>query len=225
MDKKVPSIILFTIIIMGQILAACSVETPVIEKAPSLPTNSTSPLQIVQSPTITVAQTSENTGTSTFPIISVPDFPTPQEKISSNIVQDGPFYFDTRFFRDATFGKNPVASSLYSDLEEIGIYWVWEYHGPELPPPVTIYWGVVPDIAEMLQQYQYKSNGIKDGDKNGWIGGAILPSGSKAGDQIKAVVEIKTTEKIYGTVLRFTLKNGERGLEPDEISVQALSTQ
>jgi len=210
---------------MGQILSACSMRTSDdIGTSALSPTSSTSPLPTVGSANVSFTQTSENAITATFPAISVPEFPTPQESISSHIVQDGPFTFDFRFFRDVVFGKNPVASSLYSDLEGIGVYFVWEYHGPALPPPATVYWGIDPNIVELLQQYQYKENGIKDGDKNGWTGGLILPEGSKVGDRIRAVVKIETKEKIYGAELWFTLQRGSRGLEPTEISVQALSS-
>ncbi len=61
-------------------------------------------------------------------------FPTPEEPLSIGVVQDGPFVFDLRFFRDSIFGTNPITTSLYSDLEEIGIYFVWEYR--DKPPPL-----------------------------------------------------------------------------------------
>ncbi|MCE5209500.1 MAG: hypothetical protein LLG42_14460 [Chloroflexi bacterium] len=160
--------------------------------------------------------------TPTPPTISVSAFPTPGEPISSNAIQDGPFTFDIRFYRDVIFGKNPVASSLYSDLEGIGVYFVWEYHGPDLPPPVTVYWGIDPDVSALLSQSDYARNGIKDGDQNGREGGLTLPMGSKAGDQLKAVLKIETQDKIYGAAINFVLKEGEHGLEPDNVTIQSL---
>lgn len=84
-----------------------------------------------------------------------------------------------------------------------------------------------PFIVENNKIYltEYQNNGIKEGDKNGWTGGLIFPYDSQAGERIEAVIKIATTEKSYGAVLQFTVQAGENGLEPADVSIQALSTQ
>lgn len=154
--------------------------------------------------------------------IMVPHLPTPEQPLGGGTIQDGPFKFDLRLFRDPAFGTKPVASSLYSDLEGIGVYSVWEYHGPDLPAPVTIYWGVEPDIYSLLSQARYVQEGIRDRDSDGREGGLILPKGSQAGDKLKAVLKIETQNKTYGAVMNFTLTEGAQGLEPANVSVQSL---
>lgn len=227
MDKKLLILFLSLVAITEQMLSACSATMPYTAVPTFTQTNSLSPLS--PTPSITIPATSTlgagDRRAADPLVISVSGFPTPQEPLSSSVVQDGPFTFDLRFYRDPIFGKNPIAPSLYSDLEGIGIYVVWEYHGPALPPPATIYWGVDPDLSPLLQQSEYQSNGIKEGDKNGWTGGLILPYDSQAGEQIEAVIKIVTTEKSYGAVSYFTLQAGENGLEPAEVSLQVLSTQ
>ena len=214
------------IIILGQFLTACSTQKQLAKTNTFEPINSA----FLGLPT----QTQSVFATQSFPDaytpipttinIYVPSFPTPEEVVSNEVVQDGPFTFDLRFYRDAALGANPIAPSLYSDLEGIGIYFVWEYHGPDIPPPVTVYWGIDPDISSLLSQSEYTSEGIKDGDKDGREGGLILPKVSKEGDQLEAVVKIETQNKTYGAVIRFFLKAGEHGLEPDNVTVHPLDT-
>ena len=85
--------------------------------------------------------------------------------------------------------------------------------------------GIDPDLSSLLQQSEYQTNGIKDGDKNGWTGGLILPVNSHSGYQLKAMLKIDTTERSYGAILQFTLQEGENGLEPADVSIQALGVQ
>ncbi len=134
---------------------------------PAEPTNTTTQPSSTGLPTIFVSQTPEKMETSTPQIIIVTDFPTPRDPFSSDVVHNGPFTFDIRFFRDARFRNNPIAPSLFSDMEENGIYFMWEYQGPGLAPPVTINWGIDPDIVELLQQSEYQTHGIKNGDSKG----------------------------------------------------------
>ncbi len=148
--------------------------------------------------------------------------PTPVQPLGGGAVQDGPFTFDLRLHRDPAFGANPVAPSLYSDLEGIGLYSVWRYEGPDLAAPVAVYWGVEPASSELLSQAGEK--GVKDGDSDGRDGGLILPQGSRAGDGVRAILKIETAGKTYGAVLSFTLKEGEQGLEPADVAVQPLGT-
>ncbi|MHC1772542.1 MAG: hypothetical protein AB9907_12590 [Flexilinea sp.] len=80
-----------------------------------------------------------------------------------------------------------------------------------------------PNISSILQQYKYVEEGIRDGDNDGREGGLILPKGSKEGDQLEAVLKIDTQNKTYGAVIRFLLKLGDRGLEPEKVTVHSLS--
>lgn len=152
----------------------------------------------------------------------VPYLLTPEQPLGGGTIQDGPFKFDLRLYRDPAFGAKPVAPSLYSDLEGIGVYSVWEYHGPDLAGPVTVYWGIEPDVSALLSQAQYVQEGVHDGDSNGRSGGLILPVGSQAGDVVRAILKIETTQETYGAVMSFILKEGSQGLEPTEVSVQSL---
>jgi hypothetical protein len=152
----------------------------------------------------------------------IPDLPTPEQPLGGFTIQDGPFNFDLRLFRDPVFGTKPVASSLYSNLEGIGVYSVWEYHGPDLTGPVTVYWGIEPDVSALLSQKNFDQERVQDGNSGGRSGGLILPVGSQAGDVVRAILKIETTQKTYGVVMSFILKEGSQGLEPTEVSVQSL---
>ena len=169
----------------------------------------------VLTPTETAAPLSERT-------IRIPHLPTPEQSLGGGTVQDGLFTFDLRLYRDPRLSANPVAPSLYSDLEGIGIYAVWGYQGPGLSAPVTVSWGVEPDVEELLQQAQYIQDGVQAGDGDGRNGGILLPAGSQAGDVVRAILKIETAQKTYGAVMGFTLKEGGQGLEPADISVQPL---
>ena len=206
--RKIPFSLLF---ILSLILAAC---------APQQPAPITVATQIVQ--TATATQPSLSTGTPAPAPIVESSLPTPGQALSSALIQDGPFTFDIRFHKDSAFSANPVAPSLYSDLEGIGLYFAWEYHGPALPPPVTISWGVDPIYLPMLSAFS--ETGLKDGNTGGRDGGLILPKGSQVGEHTEAVIKIEADGKAYGAIVEFSLKNGEKGLEPDNVQVIPLST-
>ena len=154
--------------------------------------------------------------------ITVLDLPTPGQPLEGGTIQDGPFRFDLRLFRDPVFGTKPVAPSLYSDLEGIGIYSVWEYRGHDLAGPVTVYWGIEPDVSALLSQDAYVQEGVHDGDSDGRSGGLILPAGSRAGDVVRVMLKIETMQKTYGALMKFMLTEGAQGLEPTHVSVQSL---
>lgn len=222
MNKSFYIVFFISIIILDLFFTACSTGIQSAQIDTFTPTNLAFPVFPTKSPTVFITQNSTEEDMAKSTTIYVPSFPTPEQPLSIGVVQDGPFVFDLRFYRDSIFGTNPITTSLYSDLEEIGIYFVWEYHGPNLPPPVTVYWGIDPDISSLLQQYKYVKEGIKDGDKDGREGGLILPKGSRVGDQLEAVIKIETQDKTYGAVIRFLLKLGDRGLEPDNVTVHSL---
>ncbi len=216
------SILVFFILVSGQVLTGCSPEKQSATVNPIESTKTAELTSLTRLSTVFASLTPGKIETSTPPTILIPAFPTPQDPISSVVVQDGPFTFDIRFFRDAKFRNNPVAPSLYSGMEGIGIYFTWKYQGPDLPPPATVYWGIEPNIVELLQQSEYQTNGIKDGDSNGWVGGLSLPSGSKVGDQFEALIKIDAQGKSYGAVIRLSIQEGEKGFEPRDITVESL---
>jgi len=162
---------------------------------------------------------------STPDYLIVPNIPAPEHSLGGGIVQDGPFIFDLHLYRNPVFSANPVTPSLYSDLEGIGIYAVWEYQGPDLAGPVTTYWGIDPAISALLSQEKYLQEGVKQGDSDGRNGGLILPQGSQVGDVISVILKVDTTHGTYGTVLIFTLEeNADQEFVPTDISVQTLKT-
>lgn len=151
--------------------------------------------------------------------------PTPTGVLGGGTVQDGPFTFDLRIFQDPTLTSQPVAPSLYSDLPGFGSYLYWSYTGTEVIGPVTTYWGTEPQVEQLLQA-TYSL--VRVGSSGGRTGGIILPGGpmqpgqSKVGDREHLVLKVTTPSGEYGGVLAFTLKQGTNGLEPVDISVEAL---
>jgi len=131
--------------------------------------------------------------------------------------------FELYLYRDPVFSKNPVAPSLYSDLEGIGIYAVWKYQGSDLAGPVTTYWGIEPAISALLSQKKYLQEGVKQGDSDGRDGGLILPESSQVGDVISVILKVETAQGTYGAVLLFILnENEDHEFVPTDISVQTL---
>lgn len=154
----------------------------------------------------------------------VPNIPAPEQpSLGGGIIQDGPFVFDLHLYREPLFSADPIAPSLYSDIEGIGVYAVWKYQGPDVADPVAIYWGNEPNLSVLLSQEKYLQAGIKQGDGDGRNGGLILPEGSRVGDVIRVVLKVDTAHDTYGAVLIFILgENDEHELVPVDITVQAL---
>ena len=206
-------------------LVSCSASLPsALLPTMTLPAPTLSPTEITTAPP---AIPSEPTPTETVTLlseisISIPHLPTPGQPLGGEVVQDGPFTFDLRLYRDPALGANPVTPSLYSDLEGIGVYAVWGYQGPDLPAPVTVFWGIEPDVSELLQQAQYVQDGVQAGDSDGRSGGIILPDGGRVGDVVQAILKIETDQETYGAVMSFTLKEGGQGLEPADVTIQSL---
>jgi hypothetical protein len=159
--------------------------------------------------------------------ITVSHQPTPEQPLGGGTIQDGPFVFDLRLFRNPSFSKQPVASSLYSDLEGIGAYMYWSYQGSDAIGSVETYWGTLP-FLDQLQSETYTS--ISFGSRGGRTGGVLLPGGSgsslpgesKTGDRIQVALKVYTPNGDFGAVLHFTLNQGANGFEPTDISVDVL---
>jgi hypothetical protein len=224
---------------LANLLASCSTPWTIAE----LPTV-TSPAQTFQpagsstaSPGVPVeptpsAQTSLleaspiETGTSVPEAsITVPDQPTPEEPLGGGTIQDGPFLFDLRLFRDPTLSQQPITTSLYSDLNGVGTYMYWFYQGPDVIGPVETYFGTLPSL-DQLSQASYPS--ISLDSSGGRTGGIVIPGGfflsgeSKVGDRIRLALKVVTPKGKYGAVLGFTLKQGANGFEPTDISIDVL---
>jgi len=148
-----------------------------------------------------------------------------QNVIASGTVRDGPFIFDLRLFRDSTLNQQPVATSLYSDLNGIGAYMLWSYQGSETIGPVETYWGTLPSL-DQLRSESFPS--ISQGASGGRTGGILLPGGfflpgkSEAGDRVLVVLEVVTPIGNYGGVIVFTLFQGNHGYEPTDINFEVM---
>lgn len=167
------------------------------------------------------------------PSASIQDFsltpqPTPGNIIGGGTIKNGPFIFDLRLFRDSSFNQQPVATSLYSDLDGIGEYMYWFYQGNDKIGPVETDWGTLPDLLNGLPSAS--SPVIEKGSSGGRTGGVLLPGGpflagkSSAGDQIQLALKVLTPNGNYDAVLQFTLSQGTNGFEPINISVVNLPT-
>jgi hypothetical protein len=155
----------------------------------------------------------------------IPLQPTPTDTIGGGTVENGPFFFDLRLFHDSSFNQQPVASSLYSDMNGIGSFMYWCYQGNKPSGPIETYWGTLPQLNQLLQE-TYVS--VQPGSCGGRTGGIMLPGGSflsgesKAGDQVQVVLKVRTADGEFGATISFTLTQGSNGFEPIDISVKPL---
>ena len=117
----------------------------------------------------------------------------------------------------------PAITSLYSDLNGVGIYKSWVYQGPNLNGPVSLYWGTFPQLNPFVE-YPSLTNGQGDGGLGGVLlpGGAFMPGESKPGDMVQIVMKLITPQSEYGAVLTFTLQLGANGFEPMDVRVDVL---
>jgi hypothetical protein len=141
------------------------------------------------------------------------------------VIESGLFRFDLRLFYDASLNQQPVATSLYSDMNGIGSVMYWCYQGSEPIGPVETYWGTLPQLDQLLQEtYEL----IQPGSCGGRTGGVLLPGGffmsgeSKVGDRVQVALKVRTGDKEFGAVISFTLTQGPNGFEPINISVTPL---
>jgi hypothetical protein len=151
--------------------------------------------------------------------------PTPENVIDGGTVLDGPFTFDLRLIRDPSLTRQPVAPSLFSDMEGFGTYMYWSYTGSEVMGPVTTYWGTEPQVDQLLQATYAQVQMGSSGGRTGGIllpGGSVMPGQSKAGDRERVVLKVSTPGGDHGAVLLFTLKQGANGFEPVDVSVEVL---
>lgn len=164
-----------------------------------------------------------------IPLISEPLFvplqPTPQSVVGGGMVESGPFLFDLRLFYDASFNRQPITSSLYSDMDGIGSFMYWCYQGNEPSGPIETYWGTLPQLNQLSQETYVL---VQPGSCGGRTGGIMLPGGlflegeSKVGDQIQVALRVKTLDGEFGAILIFTLTQGPNGFQPIDISVEPL---
>lgn len=154
-----------------------------------------------------------------------PPQPTLENILGGGTVQDGPFTFDLRLYRDPRLTRAPVAPSMYSDMEGIGAYMYWFYMGSEPVGPVETYLGTLPQLDQLLQA---TFDSIRLGSSGGRNGGILLPGGSfitgesRPGDHVRVALKVTTQQGDYGALLAFNLRQGDNGLEPADISVEVL---
>ncbi len=155
----------------------------------------------------------------------VPPQPTPEAVLGGGKVQDGPFTFDLRLYRDPQLTSQPLAPSLYTDMEGFGAYTYWSYNASEVIGPVTTYWGIESHLEQLLQAtYSSAANGSTGGRSGGILlpGGPLVPGNSQVGDRERLVLKVVTPNGSYGGVLLFTLIQGPSGFEPTDISLEVL---
>jgi hypothetical protein len=154
----------------------------------------------------------------------VPPQPTPEHIIGGGTVQDGPFTFFLWLFRDPTMNRQPTITSLYSDLNGVGVYQSWVYRGPDLNAAVQVYGGTLPQL-DLIMEYPSLTSGQGDGRMGGVVlpGGFVMPGKSHAGDQVQIAMKVVTPQGEYGAVLAFVLQQGPSGFEPADISVSILA--
>lgn len=190
----------------------------------SSPTRPTPTLALTPTPSVT-ATVAVSSPTNEPGFIPSPPQPTPPNVIGGGVIESGPFQFDLRLFYDASFNQQPVASSLYSDMNGIGSFMYWCYQGSEPIGPIETYWGTLPQLNQLLQE-TYES--IQPGSCGGRTGGILLPGGffingeSKVGDRVQVVLKVRTGDKEFGAVISFILTQGPNGFEPINISVTPL---
>ncbi len=162
--------------------------------------------------------------TTALPTLIAPQ-PTPAHVIGGGTLKNGPFTFDLRLFREADLNQQPVASSLYSDMNGIGEYMVWTYQGDDPIGPVETYWGTLPHLDQLHQEtFSSISRGSRAGRTGGILlpGGFFLPGKSNPGDHVQLALKVHTPNGEFGAVLHFTLSQGVNGFEPSDISVTTL---
>ncbi len=158
----------------------------------------------------------------------IPLQPTPQNVLGGGTVESGPFLFDLRLFADTSFNQEPVASSLYSDMNGVGAFMYWCYQGDEPIGPIETYWGTLPQLSQLIQE-TYAS--IQPGGCGGRTGGILLPGGfflsgeSKVGDRVQVALKVRAGDEEFGAVISFALAQGPNGFEPINISVMPLQEQ
>jgi|GEM_PF-2074171 len=200
---------------MLMLLSACTQPAPPTVSEPQAPT--ATPMETTVSPPPTTTVSPEVlSGAPPLPS-SFP--PTPENSLEVHVFQSGPFLFDFRIYRDPMFQQNPPMVWMYSDLTGIGSYVSWIYHGPEFQGPVVERWGLCPDIQPIAENPV-----LKDGDFGVREGGFVLPS-KQPGDRVWFVYELETPQGTFGGCLGFTLRQGDQGLEPADITIRPLNPE
>jgi hypothetical protein len=145
--------------------------------------------------------------------------PTLERVFAGGHAESGPFTFTLFLYRADRF--DPVtwtAPWCYSDIPGVGGYMDWVYHGPSIEGPVELGWG-----PESELRYGGTLEFVGDGYHMGRAGGGILlPADASPGDTMSWVMMVSTPQGCYGAALRFGLVQGPDGLEPRNISVEAL---
>lgn len=182
----------------------------------------------VHTPDITPIGTIASLIPSPVPAISHnPLQPTPQDIIGGGTMQDGPFTFLLWLFRDPTLSLQPVTSSLYSDLDGIGVYLHWVYEGENSIGPVETFGG----SPQFLMPFPMGTFArIESGSSGGRTGGIILgggyglPAEIKVGDQISLLLKVVTADGEYGAWLNFTIEQGPNGFDFRDISIETIES-
>lgn len=210
------------------VLSACGTLEITVDRTPTPDLGATATLGALQDQNAQlatqIAVLNPPTGT---PTVMPPPQPTPQDTLGGGTIFDGPFMFDVRLIRDPTLNQHPVATSLYSDLYGVGAWMYWYYTGADVIGPVKTYWGTLPQLNHLLQDYPSIQLG-NSGGRNGGImlpGGLFVPGKSKPGDRVRVALKVVTPDSEYGAVISFTLQQGLNGFEPTDISEDVLSEQ
>jgi hypothetical protein len=197
-------------------LSACTQPIPPTVSEPPAPTITPTETTVSPLPTETASPEVLSGGTSPLP----PSFPpTPENSLEVQVFQSGPFLFDFRIYRDPVFQQNPPMVWMYSDLTGIGSYVSWIYHGPEFQGPVVERWGLCPDVQPIAENPV-----LRDGNFGVREGGFALPS-RQPGDRVWFVYELETPQGTFGGCFGFTLRQGDQGLEPADITIRPLNPE
>lgn len=152
----------------------------------------------------------------------LPPTPQPQQILGGGSVESGPFTFILWVIKDPDFGHNPVAPSLYSDLEGRAVYMGWMYRGETtFAGPVFEYWGLpLPRPDALPAEYAR----VEPGWGGGRVAGVhfrpdLLPAEKPPEGPVRVGFLLITPQGPYGACIRFALTGDGRDIDPASIGL------
>lgn len=147
----------------------------------------------------------------------------PRALAGGGTMENGAFTFQIWLLCDPIFSRKNARGDYFSEIDGLGIYTHWRYHGPAMEGKIQEYAGIEP-FVRLRSESGPVSKEVSSSDYQGLsFPSGLIPDFSKGNTTLRFIVKTRTPDGVLaGAALSFILQPNENGYRILDAHIQAL---